>query len=80
MKDQVEYLQQLGIPSVAIVDEVCSDPDIIQMVKNGVYNLVYCSPECFLASETWGGIFSDKDFTSKLVGVAIDEAHWIVQW
>ncbi|XP_028402242.1 Werner syndrome ATP-dependent helicase homolog [Dendronephthya gigantea] len=80
MKDQVEYLQNLGIPSVAVVDELCSDPDTIQLVKNGVYTVVYGSPECFLSSETWRDIFSDTEFTSKVVGVAIDEAHCIVQW
>ena len=80
MRDQVNYLQNLCIPAVAIVDELCSDPEIIQQVKNGTFTHVYGSPECFLASETWREIFCDADFTSKLVGVAVDEAHCIVQW
>ncbi|XP_028413102.1 uncharacterized protein LOC114535962 [Dendronephthya gigantea] len=67
MKDQVEYLQNLGIPSVAVVDELCSDPDTIQQVKNGAYTVVYGSPECFLSSETWRDIFSDTESTSKVV-------------
>ncbi len=74
MKDQVNYLQNLCIPAVAIVDELCSDPEIIQQVKNGTFAHVYGSPECFLASETWREIFCDADFTSKLVRVAVDEA------
>ena len=44
------------------------------------YTLVYGSPECFLSSKAWRDILSDTDFTAKLVGVAIDEAHCIVQW
>ncbi|CAB3987147.1 mediator of RNA polymerase II transcription subunit 34-like [Paramuricea clavata] len=80
MKDQVNYLLDRGIPAVAIVDELSADPEIIQQVKNGTYTLVYGSPECFLSSKTWRDIFSDTDFTSKLIGVAIDEAHCIVHW
>ena len=80
MKDQVNYLLDRGIPAVAIVDELSADPEIIQQVKNGTYSLVYGSPECFLSSKMWRDIFSDTDFTSKLIGVAIDEAHCIVHW
>lgn len=80
MKDQVNYLQHLGIPALAIVDELSADAEIIQQVINGTYTHVYGSPECFLSSKAWRGIFSHSDFTSKLVGVAIDEAHCIVQW
>ncbi len=80
MKDQVNYLLDRCIPAVAIVDELSADPESIQQVKNGTYTLVYGSPECFLSSKTWIDIFSDTDFTSKLIGVAIDEAHCIVHW
>ena len=33
MKDQVESLQNLGIPAVALIDDVCEDPEILQQVK-----------------------------------------------
>ena len=80
MKDQIRYLGNFGIPAVAVTDELISDPEILQQVKNGTYTLVYGSPECFLSSKAWRDILSDTDFTAKLVGVAIDEAHCIVQW
>ena len=80
MRDQVNYLLNLGIPAIAIVDELNTDPEILQQVKNGTYTHVYGSPECFLSCKAWRDIFSDSDFTSKLIGVAIDEAHCIVQW
>ena len=79
MKDQVDYLQNLGILAIAIIDEVSNDPEITQQVKSENYVLVYGSPECFLSSKTWRNIFSGEDFALKLFGVATDEAHCIVQ-
>lgn len=51
MKHQVRYLENLGIPAVAVTDELTSDPEILQQVENGTYTLVYGSPECFLSSK-----------------------------
>ena len=78
MHDQVEYLCNLGIPAIAIVDD--NDPEIIQQVIDGYYLVVYCSPECVLSTSTWRGIFGASTFREKLIGVAIDEAHCITQW
>ncbi len=55
MNDHVEYLGNLGIPSISIKGD--DDPEIIQ-VKNGTYVLVYCSPESMLSTMTWRGNFS----------------------
>lgn len=78
MEDHVNYLSNIGIPSIAIGDE--EDPDIIQQVLNGYYVVVFGSPECFLSTTTWRGIFSAPTFREMLIGVVIDEAHCIVQW
>jgi len=80
MKDQVDRLQNLGIPAVALIDDVCEDAEILQQVLNGVYTHVFGSPECLLASKSWRSIFSCPSFREHLIGVAIDEAHCIVQW
>ena len=77
MNDRIEYLGNLGIPTIAIKGD--DDPEIIQQVKNGTYVLVYCSHESMLSTMTWRGIFHDISFREKLVGVAIDEAHCITQ-
>jgi ATP-dependent DNA helicase RecQ len=71
MRDQVNNLQNLCLPAIAVVDEVSEDPEFIQQIMNGVYTHVYRSPECLLASKT---------FCERLIGVAIDKAHCIVQW
>ena len=42
-------------------------------------SLLYSSPEAIL-SDKWRGIFSSKSFSSRLVAVAIDEAHCVSKW
>ena len=78
MNDQVEYLQSIGISAIAISDD--ENPDIVQRVMNGTFNVIYGSPECLLSVSIWRSIFQCQTFTEMLVGVDIDEAHCIVQW
>ena len=68
MQDQVEYLENIGIPAIAVVDNI--DTEFVQMIKNGVFLVVYCSPECALSTTTWKEIFNDSCFREKLAGVA----------
>ena len=78
MEDQISYLSSVGVPAIAIADEEA--PEIIQQVLNGCYVVVYGSPECILSTKTWRGIFAYPKFQEMLLGVAIDEAHVVVQW
>ena len=80
MKDQVNYIQSIYFPAIAVVDEVSEDPEFIQQIMNGVYTQVYGSPECLLSSKTWRDLFSCPTFCEQLIGVVIDKAHCIVQW
>lgn len=79
MDDQVLYLNNLCIPAIAITNEL-DDPEIIQQVLNGIYIVVFGSPECFLSTSTWRGIFMSETLKEMIIGVAIDEAHCITQW
>ena len=76
MADQVEKLGNIGIPAVSLTGK--EDHETIQQVMNGSYLLVYCSPECLLT--TMRGIFADSEFQTKLIAVAVDEAHCVTQW
>jgi len=78
MHDQVAFLNDNGVPAISIGD--IEDPEIVQQVQNGTYVLVFGSPECLLSTATWRGLFSAPNFKEMLIGVAIDEAHCIVQW
>jgi len=73
MKDQVVSLGNLGIPAVAINNK--TDSEILQQVVNGTYSLVFGSPECFLSTSYWRGVFEDPGFKDILIGVAVYEAH-----
>ena len=78
MKDQVNFLETIGIPAIATEDD--DNPEIIPQIKNGYYIIVYCSPESMLSIETWRALFEDVTFREMLIGVAINEAHCITQW
>jgi len=70
--------EHICIPAIAITD--VEDPENIQQVLNGNFLVVFGSPECLLSTAIWRGIFKCESFTKKLIGVAIDEAHCIIQW
>lgn len=78
MEDQVQYLNSICIPAIAITD--VEDPEIIQQVLNGNFLVVFGSPECLLSTALWRGIFKSESFSEMLIGVAIDEAYCITQW
>lgn len=78
MADQLDYLGSICIPAIAVGENI--DPELVEMVKNGYYLVVYCSPESALSTTIWRDIFEDVSFRKKFVGVAIDEAHCILQW
>ena len=78
MEDQVLFLNNTGVPAIAITDE--EDPEIVQQVINGNYIAVYALPESLLCTVTWGSIFSCSTFIEMLIGVAINEAHCITEW
>ena len=78
MEDQVDDLGNVGISAIAVEDK--TDPEFVQMIKNGVFMVVYRSPECALSTTTWKEIFNDICFREKLDGVAVDEDHCIPQW
>ena len=68
-----------GISAVAITaDEIRKNPEIWKDVENGVYRIVYASPEVLLreGSYFWMHLLRKKcAFNTRLVGVAIDEVH-----
>ena len=77
MKDQVEGLQQKGIPALAIYSGM-SFLEIKKTLQNAVhgnYRFLYVSPERL---ET--GLFLDFVASLKINLLAVDEAHCVSQW
>ena len=77
MKDQVDSLERVGIPSTFINSSISPDEAKRRMnkVRSGFYKIVYIAPERFY----------NQNFLTDLKSIkvslfAIDEAHCISQW
>ncbi len=79
MKDQVKIAKEsFGVSAEAIYEG--QEEEILQNIENGVYSIVYASPEAFLATKRWRSLASSSSFREDCVGIVIDEAHCLVQW
>ena len=77
MKDQVDQLEQLGIPA-ALINSTLSTAELhatMDEIQNGEYKMLYISPERLQSTE-----FVEMMRTLPIPLVAIDEAHCISQW
>lgn len=77
MKDQVDNLNQIGIPS-AYLNSTLSEKDYIQTLENishNIYKIIYVAPER-LESDNFINLLNSLDISM----IAIDEAHCVSQW
>ena len=79
MQDQVMYLNSVGIKATFIGDDQ-KDDEIKRKVEAGCYQLVYGSPEAFLASSRWRKVLSSDVYLDRVCLIAVDEAHCIQHW
>lgn len=56
------------------------DEEILQNIENGVYSIVYTSPEALLATKRWRPFVTASSFQDECVAVVIDEGHCLVHW
>ena len=79
MQDQVKNCnERFGISAAAIYS--MQDEEILQNIENGVYSLVYTSPEALLATKRWRSLATSSSFIDQCVAVVIDEGHCLVHW
>ena len=79
MMDQRDKFTKLGISAEFIAEE-WSDVETVKGVKEGKHQLVFISPESMLANDQWREVLLSDVYQSKLVCVAIDEAHCVPKW
>ena len=79
MKDQVRHINDsFGISAAAIFEG--QDEDVLKTIEEGVYSLMYATPECFVGKKRWKTLASSQTFREDCVAVVIDEAHCLVYW
>ncbi|XP_028416119.1 Werner syndrome ATP-dependent helicase homolog [Dendronephthya gigantea] len=76
--DQVNKMNELGISSAAVFKG--QDESILPDIEDGVYSLVFTSPESMLATKRWEKIWKSESFVDNCVCIAVDEAHCVSQW
>ncbi len=77
MKDQVDSLERVGIPSTFINSSI-SPAEVekrLAQIRSGYYKIIYIAPERF-----YNQVFLTELKTLKVSLFAIDEAHCISQW
>ena len=79
MEDQVRYLKSIGISAEFIGEDQKSEA-AKQQVERGDCQVVYGSPESFLATNRWRNMLTNDAYKERLCLIAVDEAHCIAHW
>ncbi|EAU85201.2 ATP-dependent DNA helicase recQ [Coprinopsis cinerea okayama7 len=79
--EQLESFNQKGIKAIALNSQYggCSHANL-QKLKNGDYQVLLISPELLLSKRFLDTMMRDREFTSRILSVVVDEAHVVSSW
>ena len=78
MLEKVTKMNELGINAAAVFQG--QDEAVLGYIENGIYSLVFTSPESMLATKRWDKILKSRSFIENCVCIAVDEAQCSSQW
>ena len=78
IKDQVNGLNTKGVKAVHVNEgfDNCGE-DVKARIMDGVYSIIFISPELLLTDKSWVELFTSEDFKERFVGLVVDETHCI---
>ncbi|KAA8893177.1 P-loop containing nucleoside triphosphate hydrolase protein [Sphaerosporella brunnea] len=81
-EDQVRAAKQNGIKAVALNEGTLSNArGLLDQVSGGAYEVVVVSPEfCSPSNHNWCKMTGSTEFSCRLKGIVVDEAHLIHAW
>jgi superfamily II DNA helicase RecQ len=80
--DQVKSAKKNGIKAVALNESTLSSMHgLVDQVSSGAYEVVLMSPEfCSASNHNWCRMTGATEFSRRLRGIVVDEAHLIHAW
>ena len=75
---QVSSLSERGVKACYITAE--QHDEIVKGVVQGLYQLVYFTPEMLLGSKKWRKVLLSSVYSSCLRAFIVDEAHAVAKW
>ena len=79
MMDQKEKFASFGVTCEYLCDRQ-RDSKAIEQVVGGDVQLVFISPESIIGNQKYRRMLLTSQYQSKLVAIAVDEAHCIKAW
>ena len=79
IQDQIKHVNEtFGISAAGIFDG--QEEEIMRDIEDGVYSLLYTTPEGLLGNKRWRTLASSQTFREQCVAIVVDVAHCLVQW
>ena len=79
IQDQIKHVNEtFGISAAGKFDG--QEEEIMRDIEDGVYSLLYTTPEGLLGNKRWRTLASSQTFREQCVAIVVDKAHCLVQW